>query len=237
LKMSWIDAMLSLQEADDRCRRLATRLGVIPGELLKLKQRAADNRAAQKAAEQEILRDRQNIKKAENDIHSLQEEEDRLRSQSAMVKKNAEYQSMLVQVAGLQKKAGVLETFILETMDAIEVKEKTLRELVSANNAANASLKAEFGELQTLAADLKQEIAKGKEEAAKRRNDVPADLLSRYDALLAKNDGVLPLVPVVSGVCGGCHMKVTAQTMATMTRGGVAYCDNCMRFVYLPEEA
>ena len=71
---------------------------------------------------------------------------------------------------------------------------------------------------------LKQELAKQKEK-------VPADLLAKYNT---KSDGkILDIfVPEINGRCKGCRMEISAGKMSKLSKEGVIECENCGRYIY-----
>ncbi|QAA77353.1 MAG: hypothetical protein BIP78_1589 [Candidatus Bipolaricaulis sibiricus] len=61
---------------------------------------------------------------------------------------------------------------------------------------------------------------------------VPAHLRGHYERLLA--GGGSPVVPVVAGVCGGCHLRLAETTVEKVKAGReVVTCEHCSRFLYL----
>jgi hypothetical protein len=61
---------------------------------------------------------------------------------------------------------------------------------------------------------------------------VPEEVLTRYRRIL-QSKGDVALVPVDHGSCGGCHMKLTTQTVNNARReDALAACENCGRLVY-----
>ena|SRR5580700_7210776 len=66
------------------------------------------------------------------------------------------------------------------------------------------------------------------------RGVIPAPILTHYDRLRARDKK--GLVAVRNQVCGGCHMTVPIGTITVMMRqGGVYLCQNCGRYLYLPD--
>ncbi len=61
---------------------------------------------------------------------------------------------------------------------------------------------------------------------------MPEDHLARYRRILKSKKDVA-IVPIRGGACGGCHMKLTSQTVIS-ARGGedLTSCENCGRLVY-----
>lgn len=231
----WAEALLKLQRVDLKIRELEARLALLPKEMTELKNKrdaavAEVNAAASAAKKIELER-----KGVESEIEKLNAENKRLQQQSAMVKKNTEYQAMLGTIALNEKKVGDLESRELELMDRFEEARKAYRKIRQDNEAAVNAIRAEFDELVAFAGDLKKEIAQLKEERPADIRGVDGETLARYNRLLVGKDGIAPLVRVENEICGSCHLRVTRQALTNMQKGAVTSCENCMHFIYLED--
>lgn len=229
---SWVNNLKKLQEKDLRIRTLDAKLSMIPKEKLALKSRATENLAKVEKAKKNILDLELQLKKSENMINNYKETIRKLETQSNMVKKNTEYQSMLQSIADLKNKIGDEEVFGIEMLDKIDEAKKSYRDIAENVKFENASLKSEFMDLEKLAQDIRNELESVRSERNNLTAPVEDDILKRYESLLKKGDGS-PLVAVRSGICGHCHLKITPQTLNTAAKGAVAFCDNCQHFIYL----
>ena len=62
---------------------------------------------------------------------------------------------------------------------------------------------------------------------------VDETLLSIYERLL-KVKGDAAVVPLIDGLCRGCHMKVTTSThLSAKAEKEITHCEQCGRIVYL----
>lgn len=232
----WAKSLLELQTVDLRIRELEARLALLPKEMGELKDKRDAAVAAVAAAATAAKKIEQERKSLESEIEALNDENKRLQQQSAMVKKNNEYQAMLGTVALNQKKVGDLESRVLERMDAFEAAKKTYREIKQENETAVNALRTEFEELVSFAADLKKEVAELKAGRSEENiRGVDRDTLSRYRQLLGGKDGIAPLVRVENEICGSCHLRLTRQTLTNLQKGAVTSCENCMHLLYLDE--
>ena len=68
----------------------------------------------------------------------------------------------------------------------------------------------------------------------KLRAEVPPPILAHYDRLTARGKKGLALAR--DGVCSECHLRITsAKVIGLTTAADVQLCDNCGRYLYLPE--
>ena len=131
-----ITALLNLQAHDMRMRDLKLRQVTIPKELDKILARrdqlnAATNAAADKVKKMELL-----IKSREGEIQTLNAESAKLQQQSALVKKNNEYQAMLAGIAQNKEKIGAIEEDLLVKFDELETLKQQADKIKRANAAA-----------------------------------------------------------------------------------------------------
>lgn len=231
----WAKSLLELQTVDLRIRELEARLALLPKEMGGLKDKRDAAITAVNAAATAAKKIEQERKSLESEIQALNDENKRLQQQSAMVKKNNEYQAMLGTIALNQKKIGDLESRVLERMDAFEAAKKNYREIKQENETAINALRTEFEELVSFAADLKKEVASLKANRTEDIRGVDRDTLSRYRQLLGGKDGIAPLVRAENEICGGCHLRLTRQTLTNLQKGAVISCENCMHLLYLDE--
>jgi predicted nucleic acid-binding Zn-ribbon protein len=71
---------------------------------------------------------------------------------------------------------------------------------------------------------------------AELRRRIPEGILQRYDRLRAR--GKTGIAAVRHETCAGCHMHVRLATIMALKHGDTTQaCDNCGRYLYLPEEA
>jgi predicted nucleic acid-binding Zn-ribbon protein len=73
-----------------------------------------------------------------------------------------------------------------------------------------------------------------KKQIAELRAKIPAPILGHYDRLVAR--GKKGVAAVRNEVCTACHMRVPRGAVLTLMHGeDVQLCENCGRYLYLPE--
>lgn len=101
------------------------------------------------------------------------------------------------------------------------------------NNAKKAKKNLEIYRTEYLKEKEKidPELARLKQELAKQKEKVSADLLAKYNT---KADGkILDIfVPVINGRCKGCRMEISAGKMSSLSNNGIIECENCGRYIY-----
>jgi C4-type zinc ribbon domain len=88
--------------------------------------------------------------------------------------------------------------------------------------------------LQTLEFDAIVE-PKTEQRIGELRAKIPPPVLAHYDRLLAQ--GKKGLAAVRNQVCTGCHIHMPRALVLTLMHGDdIQVCENCGRYLYLPEE-
>ena len=231
----WAKNLLNLQELDLEVRNLKLRLNIIPKEVENLQQQIAAIESKVKNAKAAKAAHELQLQQTESEIAELNDKIGKLQTQSAMVKKNTEYQAMLGSIAMLKKSVSDLESRQLELMDTLTADDQAIRAAAAAVKPETAPLREEIKEFAELVNDIK---ARGRALLAKRpelRSMVDASILPRYEQIF-KTQTTTPLVPVEAGKCGNCHLRLTPQTINSARAGAITFCDNCMHIIYMPDE-
>ena len=102
--------------------------------------------------------------------------------------------------------------------------EKVLKENIAGHEARIRNLR----ERETnLAAELKQALS----EVAEARKPIPEPALRLYDRVSTRS--FQACVPIRSGKCGGCHLKVSSEVESESRKTDkLATCDQCGRIVW-----
>ena len=89
--------------------------------------------------------------------------------------------------------------------------------------------------LQKLQFDARSRSSESKAEMEKLREKVPMPILAHYERLALR--GKKGVAIARNGVCSECHLRITAGKLATLAyTDEVQLCDNCGRYLYLPED-
>ncbi len=231
-----LNALLKLQDADMRKKGMETRLTLLPKEMDSIIARRDKLNAETAAAADAVKKEELAIKSGESEIDRLTVQSQKLQQQSALVKKNTEYQAMLMEIAGNKAKIGEIEEELILRFDNLE-KLKVDAEKIRKHNAMELrSARSEFEELLEFSKTVKAEIAKLNAERPKLASAVPEELLNTYMRLLKGKDGSAPVAKVENGCCGNCHMRVTMQTLNELSKGNLESCDNCQHLLYMDAE-
>ncbi len=231
----WATALLKLQNIDRKMQNIRTRLSLMPAERNRIiaAKNAADAKVS--AAEKALAAHKDAIRRNEAEIKALEEKRNRIRQQSALVKKNTEYQTMLAESAMLEQEIGKLESLVLAEMEKTAAKEAAVIEAKKIWAQEVRALKQEYMEFGEAEKAFQQDIETLKAERLAAVEMVDRKILEPYEELHKGNDGD-PLVPIQEdGVCGNCSLKLTPQTLASAKAGKFVLCENCSHLVYFED--
>lgn len=227
-----IEALLILQARDVRVAELTDELEDTPRQIA-----AVERDLATRTAQFGELKNKTRLieterKKIDLEVKSKEAAIARYKAQQLATRKNEEFAALIHEIEHAQAEISKLEDSELELMEAydkglVEVAagEKDLAQIEAKAKQKKADLQKRG---EAVAADLKAT----QEKQTEAEKAVPEDILSRYRRIL-KSKGDVAVVPVNSGSCGGCHMKLTTQTVVSARKEeSIASCENCGRIVY-----
>ncbi len=230
-----VEKLLILQDRDQKLRAVLTELAALPGEKVARDRelKAADDRLeAARGRQKEIEIDR---KKLEVDVKAKQDQIARYKNQQLETRKNEEF-------SALRHEIEMAEKSIVEIEDRELVLMEDAERLKPALQAAQEAHVAEKKKVETHMASLvsrKENLEARKKELESERpgftGGIDEDLLDRYNRLFKSKNGIA-LVTVEHGVCAGCNMQVTNQSILEVrAEKEIVGCPQCGRILYEPQ--
>ena len=231
-----IEKLLILQDRDRKLHRVQDELAHVGPERDSLTSKASTTQSQLEAAKTRVKQIESERKRLELDIEAKKSQIEKYANQQLLTRKNEEYRALAHEIEmakeaifkiedeeiGLMEQAETAQREVARaTQEALAAK-KLVDEQVSLINEREVNLKKELAQLQA----GRSELAAAVEESVR----------FRYDRLL-KNKGDNVVVGIHHGVCGGCHMKLPAQSLVTCKSGQeVAACPNCGRLLYFSSD-
>ena len=231
-----VEGLLVLQERDTRVTHLTNELGHLPRQIADVDDQLAARTAKfdeLKASTRQIEAER---KKLDLDVQAKQGAIARYKSQQQQTRKNEEFAALNHEIEHAEKEITALEDSELELMEAYD---KGLAQVAEAQKELaifQDKAKHKRADLEKRASAVAAELTSAKEKQAEAEKAVPEDALARYRRILKSKKDVA-IVPIQHGACGGCHMKLTTQTVHS-AKGSeqLVACENCGRLVYWLDE-
>ena len=225
-----------LQERDARVRTFSTELEEMPDQIAAVEREAAARSAKFDELKSKTRQIEAERKKLDLDVQTKKAAISRYKSQQQQTRKNEEFAALNHEIEHAEKDISALEDSELELMEAYDkglaAVEGAQKELLAFQEKA----KHKKAELEKRSATLSAELIAAEEKQAEAEKTVPEDVLARYRRILKSKKDVAT-VPIRHGACGGCHMKMTSQTvLMAKAAEHLVSCDNCGRLVYWLEE-
>jgi len=227
-----IEKLLILQDRDRKIRRVQAELAHIEPERQTLKGKTSSTQAALEAGKLRLRQIESDRKRLELDVDAKQQQIAKYANQQLQTRKNEEYKALAHEIDGCKADIGKIEDQEISLMEQAEVAQKDLVRLTA--EAAEAkkhadSLVSQLGERE---ANLQKELATLQSNREEIASAVDESARGRYERL-AKSKGDNVLVGVQHGVCGGCHMKLPAQSLvACQSHQEIVTCINCGRILF-----
>ena len=228
----WITDLLALQDLDLKIRNLNLRIDTIPSEKKRLDSLVKDAVSDVEVAKDGLRRIERAIKENEGEIEKLNEASRKLLTQSAMVKKNNEYQAMMADIEAKKNAVSDIETKILELLDQAESAQQGIAAAEKELAVTQKSVKAEMADLVELKQELEEDIGEKLKLRKAYESKIDTQTLSVYHRLLEGGKGE-PVAMINQGVCSFCRLKVPRQTINNAKKGVLTLCDNCSHILYL----
>lgn len=227
-----IEKLLVLQDRDRKIRHIQAELAHIEPERQTLKGNSSTAQANLDAGKQRARQIESDRKRLELDVDAKQQQIVKYANQQLQTRKNEEYKALAHEIEMCKADINKIEDQQISLMEQAEAAQK---ELVRLNRAADEAKKhaeglvAQLGEREK---NLQKELAELQSNREEIASAVDETARSRYERLI-KSKGENVLVGVNHGVCGGCHMKLPAQTLvACQADQELITCINCGRILY-----
>jgi len=227
-----IEGLLVLQDRDRRLLDLKGQLDRLPAEESRAKTKLGGDQAAVETARDALRRLEVEIKKVELDVETRRTTITRLKQQQFETRKNDEYQALGHEITRYEKEVDTLETRELELMEEADGLRARLSDAESALATTRKLVDEDLAAIAQRGKRLEEERSSVGEERSRLASAVEGSLLSLYDRLLAKKNG-LAVAPVKGGQCGGCHVRLVPATLIKAQGGNeIVQCENCGRILY-----
>jgi predicted nucleic acid-binding Zn-ribbon protein len=229
-----LNTLLRLQELDLTLLQLKKEAKGIPARREAIISRSAGAKDALAAAKAALRAREAEIKSVEGAVEAIQERIKRYQVQEMEVKSNEAYRALEEEIASSRKEISAEEDRELALMDTLEPLQaavaKAEKDLAAAEEAVRSDAARLDERMETVRAEF-EEVKQSREPLIAR---LDPDLVKRYLAhLSAKEDAYL--VPAKQQTCGGCHMKLSPQTLHDL-HAAVKWtaCTFCGRLLYDP---
>ena len=227
-----IEKLLILQDRDRKLLKVREQLTHIPAERSQLQAKLSVANESLEAARLRVKQIETDRKKLELDVESKKGQIEKYSIQQFQTKKNEEYRALANEIDVCKKAIVQLDDQQLDLMEQAEAAQREVSRLNQITAEAKRTTEGMLSELATREQALKKELADLEANRSDLANAVDESVRSKYERLL-KNKGSTVVVGIQHGVCGGCHMTLSRQTVVSCCADQeIVTCINCGRILY-----
>ncbi len=227
-----LSLLISLQGLDTEAAKhkikkkdLPVRLARLNEALSKESQVFAENK---KKYDELTAQHRELEAKLKRGLDGLNKAKDRL----GEVKTNKEYQAILKEIDNGEVRNSEIETEIICLLEEIDQRKQSLEEEEKQQEQRTRQCESEKQQILSEMESLDEKNLGCTEQFEKLLENIPKDLIRRYEMIKALNNG-MAVVSVWKGVCGGCHMNIPPQLYNELQKSDeILSCPNCSRIIY-----
>lgn len=227
-----IEKLLILQDRDRKIVKVREQLAHIPAERSQLQTKLAAASAALDSAKLKVKQIETERNKLELDVESKKQSIEKYSLQQFQTKKNEEYRALANEIEICRKAIVKLDDQQLELMEQTDAAQKQSAQLNQAAAERKQMTEGLLAELASREQALQKELATLEANRNELAAAVDESVRSRYERLF-RNKGGTVVVGIQHGVCGGCHMTLSRQTIvSTCADQELVSCINCGRLLY-----
>lgn len=234
-----LETLLELQDTDSRIRRLEHQLDHLPEQqwLDEVEQQATEVRHKGDAVRVDLDRVRSETSRLEGEVELLRTRRDaeHAKMYSGDISHARELQSLRAEIDSTERRISGHEDELLEIMERGELLTSTHNDLDQRGEELEGR-RAELAEARDDAAQgLLAELAEAKVDRDREHEQLPDDLISRYETTRDKFHG-LAVGLLAGGMCTACRIELpTAQASVLLDGPPLGTCPMCSRLLVLPE--
>ena len=231
-----IEVLKRLQSLKSKINELKEYQELRKQDVQKKKTQIEDKKALAEEKHEEKLSRQKEIDRKELDLKTDEGEITKYNVQLNSIKTNKEYTALCTEIGSKKADMSILEDEILSTMSKLESVSEEYNKLQEDLRREEENLK---DLVESVDADVKEtdiEIEKIQNDQKKYIDALDENSLKHYNRLSSIKGGKA-VVAVIDNMCGGCSMKITAQTLNSLMGGSeLVFCQSCSRILYLEEK-
>ncbi len=231
-----IEVLKRLQSLKSKINELKEYQELRKQDVQKKKTQIEDKKALAEEKHEEKLSRQKEIDRKELDLKTDEGEITKYNVQLNSIKTNKEYTALCTEIGSKKADMSILEDEILNTMSKLESVNEEYNKLQEDLRREEESLK---NLIESVDADVKKtdiEIEETQNDQKKYIDALDENSLKHYNRLSSIKGGKA-VVAVIDNMCGGCSMKITAQTLnLLMGSNELVFCQSCSRILYLEEK-
>jgi uncharacterized protein len=227
-----IEKLLVLQDRNRKILRVSQELAHISPERDNLRARATGTQTQLENAKLRVKQIEAERKRLDLEIEAKKTQIEKYANQQLQTRKNEEYKALAHEIEMAKEAIFKIEDQEIVLMEQTEVAQREVTRATSEAAAAKKLLEEQIGVLNQREENVKKELAELQQGRVAISDAVEETARNRYERLF-KGKGENVVVGIEHSVCGGCHMKLPAQIIASCRgQSELITCPNCGRILY-----
>ncbi|TAN45061.1 MAG: hypothetical protein EPN22_03425 [Nitrospirae bacterium] len=227
-----LKTLIELQQFDSRILALKIRIDTAPSQFSADEASFKEANAALEKAKQNQLSVEKKKKEKETEIEDIKEKIKKLKTRSADIKNNKEYQAHLKEIEKNEKDIKAAEDLILSLMEKLDESQKAVLSENTRINAEKLKLDAAKAELEKEIEQYRVELEGLKKERPGIVSKISKDTYNFYMSILRDKRG-LAVVKASNEICCGCNLHIPPQMFVELkTSDEILQCQECRRILY-----
>lgn len=227
--------LIQLQEIDAKIRTQNEQKNRLPEALANLEKRRATLSENVEKVKEALQIAQKNKRDRDKDLEAGVQKVDKLKTRSAEIKNNKEYQALLKEIEAAEQENKAIEDGILGLMEKIDAAAAQITAAEEQARAEAAGIAEERTQLEASLAKLDEELKTMEEGRKHAVAGVAKQTLAQYQKLLATKAG-MAIVAARGESCSGCYMSIPPQVFVNVKKNAsIITCPNCNRILYFKE--
>lgn len=229
--------MVRLQDLDSRLDAILEKQRQWPALIEASAKPVEEAQAAMAGVQADVDTLQRDRRAKEQDLKEREDRIEKLRARSGDLKSNKEYQTHLFEIELAQQEKGTAEERLLELMDRIDARQKTVGEHETVLAARRREHEAERARLDAEHQAMEAEAKRLRDESRSLADQLATANRQAYEHLKATRKG-LAVAALKSGTCQGCRLALQPQLIADIRKNEkIMTCTYCHRILYAPPPA
>lgn len=227
-----IEKLLILQDRNRKILRVSQELAHISPERESLHAKATGTQSQLEAARLRVKKIESERKRLDLEIEAKKSQIEKYANQQLQTRKNEEYKALAHEIEMAKEAIFKIEDQEIVLMEQAEAAQKETAHATTEAATAKKLVEDQIGLLNQREENLKKELADLQHGRIEISAAVEETARARYERLF-KGKGENVVVGIEHSVCGGCHMKLPAQIIASCRgQSELITCPNCGRILY-----
>ena len=175
-------------------------------------------------------------KKLRTNAIEAEAEREKFEKQMDLIQTQREYEALDKEIRGAGEREQELRRNLQREEQLVEEMKVKLEKEEMMIKKQEEEVEAEQGHIQQEVDSKQKELKKLETREKKITPGLDEDILFKF-ARIIKNKSGLGIVPIVDGVCSGCHMMLPGQFVNDIRSGQeIMFCPNCSRIIFFQDE-